>query len=67
MASSIIHPLRLFAVHPSSDPAAKKKNASDVEKIKRLLSLQFADGKKNEPLVLSRQAHRAVTALGRGS
>lgn len=58
MAPSIIHPRRLFAVHPSSDPtAAKEKNKTHQtwRKMKRLLSLQITDG-ENEPLVLSRQA-----------
>lgn len=68
MVSSIIHPRRLFAVRPSSDPAARKKKkrkkASDVEKIKCLLSFPIADG-ENEPLVLSRQALLAVGAAER--
>lgn len=33
MASSIIHRLRLFAVHPSSDPAAKKIRIRRGEKL----------------------------------
>lgn len=60
MAPSIIHPRRLFAVHPSSDPAAKKNKTKNKthqtwRKMKRLLSLQITDG-ENEPPVLSRQA-----------
>lgn len=69
MASSIIHPCRLFAVQPSSDPAAKKNKKKTHQmwrKIKRLLSLQITDG-ENEPLVLSRQALLAVAAFSRGS
>lgn len=70
MASSIIQPCCLFAVHQSSDPAAKnpppKKTHQTWRKIKRLLSLQITDG-ENEPLVLSRQALLAVAAFSRGS